>query len=53
MGLKQVTLISSAHEELGELNSNELYKILVEISPDIILRNYFFPELKKIYLNII
>jgi len=52
MGLKQITLISSAHEEHGELNSNELYKILVEISPDIIFEELFFPRTKENTINL-
>jgi hypothetical protein len=45
--IKQITLISSAHEEQGELNSSELYKIFVEIKPEIIFEELFFPRTKE------
>jgi hypothetical protein len=44
---KQITLISSSHEELGELNSNELYKILLGIKPEIIFEELFFTRSRK------
>jgi hypothetical protein len=47
MKTNQITLISSSHEELGELNSNELYKILVEINPEIIFEELFFTRSRE------
>lgn len=34
--MHNVTLISTHHSELGECNSDELYKIIVSMSPDVI-----------------
>lgn len=43
----KITLISSSHYALGELNSCELYKILIEINPEVIFEEIFFPRTKE------
>ena len=47
METKQITLIASSHDELGELNSNELYKILQKIKPEIIFEEIFFTRSRE------
>lgn len=47
MNIQNIILISSAHQEEGELNSNELYKILVKINPEVIFEELPFPRTKE------
>jgi len=44
---KQIIIITTAHIEQGELNSSELYKILVKINPEIIFEELFFIRTKE------
>jgi len=47
VNIQNITLIASAHEEMGELNSNTLYEILVGINPEIIFEELPFPRIKE------
>lgn len=45
MELKNITLISTVHKEIGKCNSDELYKIIESINPNVI----FLEELEENY----
>ena len=47
MQLNRITLISTVHKEIGKCNSDELYKIIESINPDVI----FLEALKENYTN--
>ena len=47
MELNSITLISTVHKEIGKCNSDELYKIIESINPDVI----FLEELEENYSN--
>jgi pheromone shutdown protein TraB len=41
MQTHSITLISTVHKEIGQCNSNELYKIIESIKPDVIFLEAF------------
>jgi hypothetical protein len=47
MQINRITLISTVHKEIGKCNSDELYKIIESINPDVI----FLEALKENYTN--
>lgn len=47
MQLSRITIISTVHKEIGKCNSDELYKIIESINPDVI----FLEALKENYTN--
>ena len=44
-----ITLVSTLHRELGKCNSNELYKIIESINPDVIFEELTPDLFDKIY----
>lgn len=47
MQLRNITLISTVHKEIGKCNSDELYKIIESINPDVIFLEAFEENYSK------
>jgi len=46
-----ITLISTRHDELGKCNSNELYKIIESVDPELIFEGIPSSYFNKYYIH--
>ena len=46
-----ITLISTAHSEIGKCNSGELYKIIESLNPEVIFEELSFNLFEKFYMG--
>ena len=45
--MHNITLIATGHKERGICNSNELYRIIERIAPEIILKKFLLKKLPQ------